>query len=1130
MRTRLKRVASLMLIVLMLFMVIPTGLASESDGTSEPVIPGLLDGGKLADSVLSLTGDSNEQLTVTFNIGAEAEAAGVTVPDSVTVAKGGKIDTLITPVWQNAEGEVVKVFDGWYMDGEFKNVFNKEDTINEDITLYAKWIGPAEDNKYYVNFYSQDGKTLHLTVAVDEGKCVTPADGPVMEGLVFKGWSTSLQNGASITDFVSFNFDEPVSSSTDLSKKTLNLYAWYGRAVNVSFISNGGSAVATQIIIEGECANKPDTTREGFEFAGWSTDPAEYKEFDFSAPVTSSLTLYAFWNAKLVPVNIVYMWENADDANYSPAGHSQTVYAPAGSYISIEKNDNITTTGAKHSVRYSNTSGGPFAGYAKVSPDGGNATIPDVYATHYQYSSATNNRYVFPNGTTVMHVYYDRVRVTLTFKYDAGGLFGGLGAGAIDVDKHVSAEDKQKYAVAYNSQNRSFTYSFTAKYGQNIVPVWPQISWVETNGNFYGWRKPNDVDQVSNVYTLVNDLFTAPYISEGKLVASGTLNAVGIDTSTYWLIYARTTLPGETADFSYNGKNYTIHSDACQMAKAGAYFGYKALEGCNAISGEVEFGKKYSSLGNSTSISVGTRYPKVVTAVDGTIKDKFNGVFGDKIGRDDKCQILLYDRQELTLNLFVYDDTYGSNPQSAKYLYGDWIYNEEGDLLKIVEGAMKKSNYRFAGWYTDKDYTPGTEFEVDKDTRIYGNLNLYAKWEPDQFIAEYYLYIDDTTPYATQGFAENGTIDDKFVPPAVQDLFIGWYWYQNGGLNPFDFTATVGQAHVDGDGVLKLYAKWKGSTGKVSYLPGDGGDNDTQEETDPKDFEINAASVQLPDYKKVWESGVPTDSSLKFVGWKAPNGAIYQPDKYVLVTRVLMRFEAQWSKDAVKLIYDANGGEGSNVTETWARGSEVSIWDNKDLNNPHFTREGYELTGWAKDEGATQPDYKLGEGTIELNADTILYAVWKRSAVDVTITKQVTGNMGNKTRRFAITVTSTQAMGSPSNGEYTLSADGLTAEFALADAESVTLRDVPIAAKLTVTEADAGDYEMTISPCDPNASEYTIPDDAQSPISITITNHLDAIPDTGILLDSLPYVLILVAVIAIGAVWIIRKRRNRDDF
>jgi hypothetical protein len=62
-------------------------------------------------------------------------------------------------------------------------------------------------------------------------------------------------------------------------------------------------------------------------------------------------------------------------------------------------------------VRTAETAGGDLTGYASADGAGGsNATIPDVYNTYFQYASASNNRFVMPDGTTVMLVYYNRVR------------------------------------------------------------------------------------------------------------------------------------------------------------------------------------------------------------------------------------------------------------------------------------------------------------------------------------------------------------------------------------------------------------------------------------------------------------------------------------------------------------------------------------------------------------------------------------------------------------------------------------------------------------------------------------------------------------------------------------------------
>ena len=46
---------------------------------------------------------------------------------------------------------------------------------------------------------------------------------------------------------------------------------------------------------------------------------------------------------------------------------------------------------------------------------------------------------------------------------------------------------------------------------------------------------------------------------------------------------------------------------------------------------------------------------------------------------------------------------------------------------------------------------------------------------------------------------------------------------------------------------------------------------------------------------------------------------------------------------------------------------------------------------------------------------------------------------------------------------------------------------------------------------------------------VTFTNNKEATPDTGVLLDSLPDVVILAVVVLGAALVIVRRRKHRDD-
>lgn len=1112
---------------------LPVLIWTDENGQPVKIFDGWYTGeGQKFDTTTPVTSDTTlhakwiDIYTVTYSIGEEAAAAGISSPAAVRVTAGQTIADLPELSWKNESGQFERVFMGWYSDEALTQKFTAATPVNADTTLYAKWVEPDAEGVYYVNFYSQDGGTVHLTLSAAAGKTVVPAQGPTLVGKVFKGWSTTMQNESPAADLNAFDFTTAISDSGSLSEdgRTLNLYAWYANSVNVNFIANGGTAVPSQTIAEGDTATSGQTTRTGYTFRGWSTNKDEYEAFDFATPVNQNLTLYAFWDADLVPVTIVYMKENPNDAEYSPAGRSEKVYAPAGSYVSIEKNGNITNLNGTHAVLYADTMDGELTGNAQTAAaNGRNATIQDVWDTYFQYDHATNRRWVNPDGSTTILVYYNRARVTLTFNYDQSST-----TASIDYQNLISAENRTKYAVSYTqTSNSKFTYSFTAKYGEDITAVWPQVGWVkDSNGNtpsysnregtytFYAWNRPDNQAQSSNMYTLEANLFGSSSgldIVDGKLVGTGRLTNLFTGVRKDWLIYARTTLPGEAVDFTYGGKNYTIYKEACQLGYTGTgTFGYKALDGCTKATNST----LYTQYRDNMSIgSLGTP--------NSTLKAKFDATFPNKISSGENCQVLLYDRSTLSLNVWTNADS-NSDPQKASYLYGDKIYNEDTDLLKSLESSMVKAGYVFAGWYTSSEFTPGTEYTPDENSTITANMNLYAKWEPNQFRAEYYLYMDDAEPYAWQGFAEGGKIDDKLVPSAVQDSFLGWYWYQNGQLVPFDFTSAVGANHVDANGVLKLYAKWSGNNGKVSYLPGIGGDNATQEVVDDRDFAINEASVQMPQYTAVWTDGsVPSNSSLTFVGWKAPNGRIYQPGRYVLVTRNLMQFEAQWSEDAVTLIYNANGGDGINVTETWDRNSVVSIWDNMDGNTPHFTREKYTLLGWDEDSNAVTPTYPLGQGNITLSKDTTtLYAIWKLNVAELTVQKTVSGNMYDANEEFT----------------FTIAYDGKSESFTLRGNESKTFQ-VPVGAEVTVTEdltksngyipGIGADTTVTLTSTmqSDGIFKFTMP---QENGKLVINNEKNVTVDTGISLETVPYILIL-ALVVVGAVLMIRKRRNRDD-
>ena len=69
-----------------------------------------------------------------------------------------------------------------------------------------------------------------------------------------------------------------------------------GVSYTVNFNTDGGSTVVAQTVPHGGVASKPaDPIRNGYTFVNWYTDAGCTMEYNFNAPVTNTVTLYAKW-------------------------------------------------------------------------------------------------------------------------------------------------------------------------------------------------------------------------------------------------------------------------------------------------------------------------------------------------------------------------------------------------------------------------------------------------------------------------------------------------------------------------------------------------------------------------------------------------------------------------------------------------------------------------------------------------------------------------------------------------------------------------------------------------------------------------------------------------------------------
>lgn len=240
--------------------------------------------------------------------------------------------------------------------------------------------------------------------------------------------------------------------------------------------------------------------------------------------------------------------------------------------------------------------------------------------------------------------------------------------------------------------------------------------------------------------------------------------------------------------------------------------------------------------------------------------------------------------------------------------------------------------------------------------------------------------------------------------------------------------------------------------------------------------------------------------------------------------------------------------------------------ENADGTGPNETAA---ITSWPYTVSKDELDNYGGDRVVNF------YAHYKKATSNVTITKQVTGLLGDTNKEFAFNV-SIKQNGEDCTGVTAKKGDQTVSDltnFTLKHNETVTLENVPIGATIKVREVTPGEHynvsatghsdeqnggnnvtftyvavantatagnadeaelmllsmdEDTAVDADGDAVAYDSGIEVDNN-QIIVTNHATLIPDTGVLLDTLPYIVILAVVAGGVALLMLRKHRKEDD-
>lgn len=201
----------------------------------------------------------------------------------------------------------------------------------------------------------------------------------------------------------------------------------------------------------------------------------------------------------------------------------------------------------------------------------------------------------------------------------------------------------------------------------------------------------------------------------------------------------------------------------------------------------------------------------------------------------------------------------------------------------------------------------------------------------------------------------------------------------------------------------------------------------------------------------------------------------------------------------------------------------------------------YTFDGWYTNQDCTEGSkFDFDEDTIK--EDTTFYAKYVPASANLTVTKTVTGKLGDTNKAFTFTITKadgTSANITDANVEIS-EADRAKVEwlrngkFTLKDGASIIFKNLPSGEYKVIEEDYSGEKYDTSWQIGTDGEVYEKNSTATVTIGTTeqtvhFTNHRTLEPDLGVLLDTLPYIVILAVVAGGVALLMLRKHRKEDD-
>ena len=646
---------------------------------------------------------------------------------------------------------------------------------DEDLDHHKKFV--VDDNSAYIYFYG-NGSSMssyygyYATIMGRENVDVNnDYVEPTKEGATFLGWCTT----SDCAEGTEFNL------VTDQITKDITLYAKWGHKVTYNKNNGTSNNAYPRYIKEGDAlGNVPSISRSNYTFKGWYINEYDDEAITAEFIPTEDVTFNAIWQANDYTVKfdsmggsevspIVKPYNEAIGELPTPTKSDSTF---KGWYANLQYNPVKITSSTKvtgNITYYANWNQNPTCSVNENITTNDGTVCRRAKTLHQETcnESSTNNFCSYAGYRS------NYLKGTTTITYGNCGEKGKLNTGdAFTCDVNADGtfdEEKERFYYVNDYYNTN-----TRKY-ENDTAVLIYYTNIENN------KAINTVSS-GTPYSTTNKASTGPTNISSELPSLQDWSNTKLKYNTRYILSSNDSISSTSSvtrfDYSNYGSRFLTLKELYDSCKIPA----------NSINYKGALNKCYYLMENTNNLSNPARIEGYF--LETPVYNNYSTTYAWAI--DGRSRIFYTSDQTLNSTNYgvrptievpksqidygqdipYYTITFNPNNGSLNQNYMSVLSTEEVGTLP----TPSRANYRFIGWFTDKDDGD----QIESTSKISKNMTLYAHW---------YEIPKYTLTYDTQGgneieskvFLEGNTIGTLPTPTKEGYRFLGWYDSSEGG-------------------------------------------------------------------------------------------------------------------------------------------------------------------------------------------------------------------------------------------------------------------------------------------------------------------------------------------------------------